>query len=942
MKSGKKISVAVLFLLAAGLRPESTQLHAQSNAATPQLTVHVLDEHGGSIPGAAVTMRDAAGHEFTATTDGTGLFRFPNITPGQASVRVSAPSFAATEQSGIKVGAGDNRVEVTLKIETKKESVLVVSGNPFFKGAAFGGSSVILTGAALEALPLGPGGLEAALRALAVRTAGPFGPQFLVDGFEGNPVPLTNSIREIRINDNPFSAEYSKLGLGRVEILTKPGSDEFHGQVFFNFSDAVLNSRNPFASNRAPYQSRLYGANFGGPIVRKRATFFIDFARQDSRSNAVINATVVDPAFQITPLTQAVVTPYYSNSIAPRLDFQLSPANTLVVRYSYKDSRTPNSGVGLFALPSQSLDLTTKSHTIQLTETSVLNAKTINETRFQLVRDTTAQSGNNSTPVINVPGAFTGGGANIGVAFDKQNQWQLQNLTTRQSGPHVLKAGVELRSTTLNSTTDQNFGGTYVFNGGLAPQLDAQNQVVSGAPLISISSIEAYRRTLLFSSLGYSPQEIRALGGGASQFSMTAGNVFTPVRIYQVAAFLQGDWHLGPRFTLDGGIRFEHQTGIPGDFDFGPRLGFAWGLDGDKSQPKTVLRGGVGLFYDRVGERLVLRSLQLNGVHQQQFITSDPAVLDLFPSVPTPTQIAAFSVPQSIVRLAPGIRAPYTIHSSLSLERQLPGGLSLALTYARIRGVHLLRSRDANAPLPGSLTRPDPNLSGIFDYESTGVFNQDQLLANVVYVVNKKITLWTTYTFSNARTDTDGADTFPANGYNLRQDYGRSGLIPRHSLYWGGWISAPGKVELIPLALWRSGLPFDITTGRDNNGDSLFTDRPAFANGLTGPDVVATPYGTFNLNPSPYAAVIPRNYGMGPGFLIVNLQLRRKFPITEHLAITLAAQGVNILNHTNPGVPIGSLASPQFGLSNTAAGDWGLGSNQAGNRRLDFSIFLDF
>jgi hypothetical protein len=818
-----------------------------------------------------------------------------------------------------------------------------MSSNPLFKGLEYQGGAIILSGQALESLPDGPGGLEAVLRALAVRTAGPFGPQIVVNGFEDNPgLPLTHSIREIRINDNPFSAEYWKLGLGRIEVLTKPGEDKFHSEVFFNYSDGNVNSRNSFASNKAPYQSRFFGGNISGPIVKKKATFFVDFGRQSNRANAVINATTLDPILRIVPVSQAVVTPDYHYSFAPRVDIQLNPHNTLVGRYSFQNGHSLNSAVGGFSLASRAQNLKTGVHTAQLTETSILGLKTINETRLQYIRDNSSRLGNNSNPVISVPGAFTGGGADIGLAFDRQNRWELQNLTSRQSGRHFIKAGVQLKRTDWASASTQNFGGTYLFNGRPAPQLNANNEVISGAPMIPITSIEAYRRTLLFSSAGRSAEFIREAGGGASQFSITAGQPITHVRQYQVGAFLQDDWKLNTRLSLHSGLRFERQTNIPRHFDLGPRVAFALGLDPAKAPPKTVLRGGAGVFFERVGEQLVLRSLQLNGFSQQQFFTSDPAVLDLYPVVPTLSQISRFFVPQSIVRLASDIRAPYTLHSSVSLERQLPASVSVAVTYSRIRSEHLLRSRDVNSPLPFN-GRPVSTVAGIFDYESSGRFNQNQVLTNLVYRANKNMTLWTTHTWSETMTDTDGPDSFPAMSYNTRADWGRSALIARHSWYFGGWIRTPWNIELTPLVVWRSGLPFDITTGRDNNGDSLFTDRPAFPlPGATGPNIIATRFGTFDLNPVPGQPFIPRNYGLGPHFLTANLRVSKTIPFNEHRRMILAVQGWNILNHTNGGPPIGSLGSSLFGVSNAAAGDWGLGSNPAGNRRLECWIFFSF
>jgi hypothetical protein len=906
-------------------------------ARSQSLAGHVVDDQGGGIAGAKVAVRDWTGAEQAVTTNGEGAFAFSSLQPGKYIVQVSAKDFESQTRN-VSITPGQNRrLDLKLGIASRRFEVTVLADSPIFRGAEYSGGTTILRGEALESLPDSPGGLEMMLRALALRTSGPFGPQILVNGFENNPVPLTQSIREVRINDNPFSAEYPKLGLGRIEILTKPGSDNLHGELFFNFNDSSLNTRNPFAGNKAPYQSKMFGGNLSGPLVRKRATYFVDFSRELTRSNAVINATVLDPAFNIVPLSESVVTPERRFSIAPRLDIQIDPDNTLVARYSENRYHALSSGIGEFSLLSRAQDAAETNRTAQLTETMVFSPKTINEIRAQYIRDDWTRRGNNSIPVISVPGAFTGGGADMGLGFDREHRTELQNNTSFQFGHHVLKAGAQWRYTSLNLGSTQNFGGTYTFAGRLAPALDQDTQ----SALEPITGIEAYRRTELLRSEGLSPAAIRQLGGGPSQFSVAAGQIATTLSQYNLGLFLNDDWAVAPTFSLTAGLRYERQSHVPGNTNFAPRLGFSWGIDGGRKAAKTVLRGGLGVFYDRVGERIFLRALQLDGSRQQEYFTDSSSILDLYPAVPSPGLLAASYVPQSVVRVESGINAPRTLHASLALERQLGHGLNLAATYSRIQSRDLLRSRDINAPVFG-VARPFPGLADIFEYESNGRFNQNQLLTNFIYRRSDNFTFWTTYTLSDAMSDTDGADTFPSNSYNLRTEYGRSGLQARHTVYWGGWIRTRAKIDFTPLILWRSGLPFDITTGRDLNGDSLFTDRPAFATSITGPNVVATRFGLFNLTPGPTDTIIPRNSGTGPGFLIANLRVSHRFRLDEKRSIMLSVQAQNIFNHTNPGLPVGNLSSPLFGLSNTAAGDWGLASNQAGNRRFDLWIYFSF
>jgi hypothetical protein len=911
---------------------------------TASVSVQVLDQQGAVIVGAQAKLTDPAGHEHVGKTNDEGKVVLSDLALGKYSFRITAEHFKAYEDPDFQVRSiQEFNIHVTLNIAGVEENVAVFADTSIAQVAEYVGGSLVIRGDALVALD-GPGGLEAFLRALALRTSGPFGPVALVNGFEDGQVPPTYSIREIRINDNPYSAEYASLGLGRIEILTKPGSEKLHGSAFGILGDANLNSRNPFALDRVLYQSRMYGGNVSGPISRKRAAYFVDFNKQHVNSNAVINATIVNSSSMIVPLRQAVVTPQLRTSVSPRLDYQMGTNHTWVARYAETRSHADNSGVGEFSLLSRAQNSDGRTQTYQLTETAVLNSRAINEIRAQYVRTTSSRFGDNSVPTINVPGAFLGGGADISTAYSRQRLVEVQNVTSWQSEKHIVKAGLQGRYTTQLDGSTQNFGGIYTFSSRIAPQLDSLNEVVTDANgtavMIPIETIEAYRRTLLFRAQGLSPDKIRELGGGASQFAIARGDIESSARQYQAGAFIQDNWRLHPNFTLSGGIRYERQNNVSRRAELAPRMSFAWAIGGNQKTPATVLRGGVGIFYDRIADNVVLRARELDGQHQRQYFTSDNSILDVFPAGPTPSLLDRFAGPQSTVRLASDLRVPYTVNSSLAVERQLFRGLTVAVTASSLRSFHLMRSRNVNSPIQGG--RPFPNAADIFQYESSGKFDQRQLLLNMVYRAGKDVTLWSTYTLSNSKTDTESPDTFPANSYDLRGEFSRSAGQARHTFYWGGWIRTKGGIEITPLVLWRSQVPFNITTGRDSNGDALFTDRPAFATDLTRTSVVATPFGKFDLDPLPGQQIIPRNYGESAKFFIANLRLGKRIALTKTTGMTVSVQGTNIFNHTNEGAPVGTLLSPLFGRSNVSAGDWGLGSNQAGNRRLEVMLFFAF
>jgi hypothetical protein len=923
---------------------------------TPQRSVigQVTDEQGGAITGVQVTITGPMGNVRTDITDNEGRFEFPGVALGSYILRVAAKDFSPYENPKVDVVLGrDTILNVTLHIAAQEQTIAVLSENPLVGGADYIGGNFVISGEALESL-VGAGGVEAVLRALTVRSAGPLGPQALVNGFADNVIPPVHTIREIRINANPYSTEYPTPGVGRVEILTKPGTQGLHAQAFGNVGDAQFNSRNPFAPVKVRYQSRNYGGYLSGPIWPKRSTFFIDFNKREVDTNAVINATIVDSAWKLAPLKQAVVTPETGTSLSGRIDYQLSSSNTVIARYSDARSRSLNSGVGEFSLTSRAQDLHDRVQTFQITDTAVLNPHTVHEIRAQYVRSRASRFGDNSMPVIYVSGAFKGGGADVGVAYTRARWGEVYSSTSWQTGKHFLKTGLQGRYTTRAEGSTQNFGGTYTFGSRIAPQLNDRNEIIigrEGTPvMIPITTVEAYRRTVLFQSQNLSSKTIRERGGGASQFSVTTGDVETQLQQYQLGAFIQDEWRLHPKFTLSAGLRYERQNNIKSDLNFAPRIAFAWGLGRGQTQPKTVLRVGVGLFYDRVGEPIVLRTRRMDGVHQQQYFVSDTAILDLFPAVPSQNVLAGFAISQSRVQLAGDLRSPYTLHSSIAIDRQLLQDVSVSASFSRIRGFKLLRSRNINAPLPGtydpafpqSAVRPLGTSADIFQYESTGVLNQKQFMVNLVYRHGKDLSLWSTYTLSESKSDTDNPDTFPANSYDLHSEYGASGLDARHSWYWGGWIRTFGGLELTPLVVWRSGVPFDITTGRDSNGDSLFTDRPAFATDISRPSVVTTQFGVFDLNPTPEQQIIPRNFGKSAGFFMTNLRVSRRFFLNDSAAVTIGVQGQNIFNRTNPGLPVGNLGSPSFGMPSSSAGDWGFGSNQAGNRRFEGLLYFSF
>src|SRR5258705_13152274 len=311
-------------------------------------------ELGGTIVGATVTLTDANGVEKTATTNGEGAYVFSGLAPGQYSLRAAAKGFADADETEVDLAAGARQsMDLTLKVTIEEQKVTIAAETPLSTESTANANQTLITGKDLDTLPDDPEELAAALQALAGPSMGPNGGQIFVDGFSGGRLPPKESIPEIRINQNPFAAENDQPS-GRIDILTRAGTDNILGSAFFNFQHENINSRNPFAtssSKRSPYQLRQYGGNLGGPLVKKKASYFIDFERREIDDNELVKATVLDANFNPFDLGFGVVVPRRNITISPRLDYQLNTNNTLIARYSYNHSSTVNNGVGGFSLP---------------------------------------------------------------------------------------------------------------------------------------------------------------------------------------------------------------------------------------------------------------------------------------------------------------------------------------------------------------------------------------------------------------------------------------------------------------------------------------------------------------------------------------------------------------------------------------------------------------
>ena len=955
----------------------------------------VTDQSGAVVPAVTVRVEGPAGVSREAKTGTDGRFTFSDLPAGSYTLRIHVRGFADFEKSGISVLRGQPQTVDAQLVVIMEEQKVTVQGEGAAEvsvGSSSNAGALVLASAEdLQALSDDPTELQADLQALAGPSAGPSGGTIFVNGFSGGSLPAKESIREIRINQNPFSPEYDKLGYGRIEIFTKPGTEKFHGTADFNIADQVWNSRNPYSTQKAPFLLQEYEGNLGGPIT-KRSSFAFEYQRNMVDNGSIVNAVTLDPQTLTTvPFNELHTTPQRFTRLNPRVDYRLDDKNTLVLAYDFTHSNIQDAGIGAFDLISRGYHVQYTDQTFQLTETAVLG-RTVNETRFQYYRTAMETLANDLSPEIHVLGSFNNGGSQNGHSYDTWNDFEVQNYTSMIRNNHTWRFGVRVRAQFDYSVARQNFNGVFTFAGGLAPVLDANNQPVlnnSGKPVLSsITSIERYRRTRRFLQLGYSTAQILARGGGETQFSIDTGTPGLVARQADVAVFAGDEWAIHTNLTLNFGLRYEVQSNIHDWRDFASRLAVAWAPGGrnSRSRAKTVLRAGFGMFYDRFGLSDILTAERYNGVVQQQHVVLNQ---DFFPNAPAPGTLAGLGY-QSIERLSSVARAPYVLQSAVAVEHQLTSSTTIALTYTNTHGLHQFRSEDINPPLPGTF---DPSVPGsgvfplgqagpVFLMESSGIYNQNQLIANVNMRLNRGLSLFGFYVLNQALSNTDGINTFPANPFDFSGEYGPASNDVRHRTTVGGSLNTKWNVRISPFVVIQSGAPFDITTGSDLYGTTLFNSRPGIATDPTRPGVIQTAYGLLDPNPSPGEQILHRNFGRGPALIRVNLRVGKaigfgsetkrsaeKGPTIGGGAGTAAqasGRGLgsilgapkasrrynlifsvsiqNLLNHTNPGPIIGDITSPLFGFANQSAG----GPNGEGffetanNRRLEAQMRFTF
>jgi Carboxypeptidase regulatory-like domain len=898
--------------------------HAQSPASVP-LAGAVLDPSGAAIPHASLHLHNSSSDR-SATSDPTGHFTV-TIAPGIYDLTVNADGFEAYTRTGISIAPTRNpALNVTLAISTVAEVVTVAADNSTIDTTADANrSALVFKNEQLDTFSDDSDVMQQQLLAMAGTDPSNL-PQIFVDGFSNGTLPPKESIREIRINQNPFSAFYDQFGQGRIEILTKPGANQLHGEVRFNFSNADLNSLNPYATGAQPsFSFDNVNANVNGPIG-KTSSFYLSAQHRINNNASIIDATTLAPD-NVTPvkLSEGVPAPNGFQNYSLRFDHQFGATDTFIGRYTFSQNHQGDAGIGQLVLPTQGYNTSSTNQTLQLTDTHLFGTKVVFDSGFQYIRSHSRQDPISTAPSIVVQGAFSDGGSPTQALHDDQDRLEFQEYFSISQKTHFIRTGMRYRLTRDANLATAGYNGQFTFNSLTAYQITEQGLALH-------ETDQTIRNTCVTGTDGISTC------GGATQLSISAGAQNASLLTGDIGLYAEDEWKIVPNFTFNYGLRYETQSAIPIRNDVGPRLGFAWSIAPSQKTktPAVIIRGGYGIFYQRFASGNILQSLRQNGTAQQAFYLTNPSS-DLYnPNATTAPSTAGLSAASSTpYRINPNLKSPSQNQGMIAAEHSFGKLGNVAATFYLRRTNHQFESLNVNAPING--VRPIGGAQDIYQFSSDGVSNGHTFNLNANINLTKKLNFWASFNAGHQESDTSGATSFVSNSYRVQDDAGRaSGYSPIQ--FYGGINLNPNRDLGFNLFIAdRSASNFNITTGQDNNGDGQYNDRPAFATDLTRPSVVKTAYGNFDTAPIAGQTIIPVNYGTAPGQLYLELNFNKTIrfgPRPEAPApaagstptaqpdlpprryrVQFGAEIDNPLNSVNPGAPVGVLASPDFGRS---------------------------
>jgi hypothetical protein len=894
---------------------------AQQNVTSASLSGRVEDTCGAVITGANVTATNVETHQrFATTSDNEGRYRFPFLRTGAYDLTVEATGFHAVTRQitvllgqvlelpvqlevegvsvNVDVGAADAplvetaRTQITETIRPREIADLPLNGRNYLDLALLvPGVSPTNTGsnqrfAETSAVP-GQGISVAGQRNLYN--------SFIVDGVSANDdaADLTGTyyseevIDQFQVVTSGGIAEFGRASGGVVNILTRSGTNDWRGNFYGFARNQRFDARNPLAPTKDLLTQAQYGGTAGGPLRRERTFFFTNFEQTRRNYSAVLTIapaalTSINDRLRAVnyggPLIETGVVPasFDTTNFFARIDHRLTERNQLSARYSLYHIEAVNSrNVGGLNAVSRGSGIDDTDQTVQVSNVTTLSSRTINEARFQFTRSRLDAPVNDTTgPAVNIAGVANFGTATFSPLARDVNLFEAVDNVSTQLGNHSLKAGGGFLYNRLNIVFPGAFQGVYNFS--------SLNNFLSG-------NYNTFQQAF----------------GAPEQFQSNPN----------LGAFIQDEWRVRHDLTINAGLRYDVQY-LPDPIqtdtnNFAPRLGIVY-APGDR---KTVIRASYGLYYDRVPLRATSNALQRDGSKYLvvQLAPNQPGA-PVFPDV-LAVQPATLPTKPNITRIDPNIPLSYTQQANFQIERELPLDAVLSVGYLNVRAKHVILSRNVNVPrFPASagvpnLGRPDPNWGNISQFEGAGNSYYDGMVVSFNQRASRWATVRLSYTLS--KTIDDAGNFFFStvqDNFNIRDDRGLSDNDQRHRLVLSGTLEAPrernstgfGRVldgfQFGYIFTYASRLPFNVLLGSDRNFDGNNNDRPVG---------------------------VGRNTGRGFDFASLDLRVSRRFRLTERVDLQLLAEGFNVLNRANFGVPNNTFGTrvnplPTFGQPTAA------------------------
>jgi hypothetical protein len=751
-----------------------SQATSSSREAPPALPsgdaairVVVADQTGAVIPSAVVEITSPSGATLTGLTGPTGELLITNLAPGRYAIRASFEGFEPVELPDVRVRGRETRRELRLPIARVADQVTVArdprESSTDPRGDAF---STVLTQDQIDQLPDDPDELEEALRQMA-------GPDAVmrVNGFRGGRLPPKSQIREIRFRRNMFAADSHEWQVVGIDIRTRPGGDTFRGSLDLAVRDESLNARNAFAPYKGPEQQRRFSVSMEGPIVKDRTSFALATDGFDAFDSKTIIAALVGGAFN-----DVVQRPIERLNVNVRLEHALTRSHALRAELQRGSMENQNLGVGDFDLPDRAYTREVETRLFRLSESGPIGRRMFNELRFQVSWQDTALTPLTEAPGVQVLNAFASGGAQLAGERRTRTIEVADNLDIN-GGRHAMRAGFLLEGGRYRSNETRNANGVFTF-----------------------SSLEAFA------------------AGRPTTYTQRTGNPLVEFSQYQFGWYVQDDIRARKDLTVSLGLRHEFQSNLHDWLNLAPRGGLLWSPFRSGS---TTIRAGAGIFYNWYEAETHEQTLRVDGVSQQDLVVRNPGFPDPFAGA------TATVLPPGRIVADPDMRMPTVFQSSLGIERRLTQTSTLNVMYLDTRGSSELRGRNINAPVPG-VGRPDPSAGNITQIESSARSLRRATVFNLsMSVPARRIFAAINYTLGWTRNDADGPLSLPADNYDLAAEWGAAPSDVRHRL--SGMFNVPLWRELRVSSMFRaqSAAPYNITTGFDDNGDTVSNDRPA-------------------------------------------------------------------------------------------------------------------